>query len=88
MLWQPEWRVISEPDSKPEVAILYDASRSSTTADAILPPELDPKQEVITREEWMKQVLASELFSPLRDNPSNKVVLQPFSAPPEKKHHR
>lgn len=83
MLWQPEWRVIQEPDSKPEVVILYDASLSSTTADAMLPPELDAKQEVITREEWMEQVLASELFTPLRNNPSNKVVLQSFSAPPE-----
>lgn len=83
MLWQPEWRVITEPNSKPEVAILFDASRSSTTADAILPLELSSSQEVVTRSEWMEKILASELFAPLKKDERNRVFEQPFSAPPK-----
>jgi hypothetical protein len=83
MLWQPEWRTITEPDSKPEVAILIDASRSTTTADAILPPELNGNQKVVTRKEWMEEVLNSKLFTPLKENPKNHVFQQNFSAPPE-----
>ncbi len=83
MLWQPEWREITEPDTKPEVAILYDASRSSTTADAILPSEISPTQDVVTRAEWMEQVLSSELFTPLKSNENNRVFEQAFSSPPE-----
>ncbi|MBK1856176.1 hypothetical protein JO972_14490 [Verrucomicrobiaceae bacterium 5K15] len=83
MLWQPEWRVVSEPDSKPEVAILYDASRSATTADAILPLELSASQEVVPRSEWMEKVLGSDLFTPLKNDDRNRVFEQPFSAPPK-----
>jgi len=83
MLWQPEWRVITKPDTKPEIAILYDASRSTTTADAILPPSLSANEEVVTRKEWIKNVLASELFAPLKNDVQNRVFEQPFSAPPE-----
>lgn len=83
LLWQPEWREVTEPDSKPEVAILFDASRSSETDDAVLPAELDAKQEVVSRSEWMNKVLASELFTPLKNNESNRVFEQSFSAPPE-----
>ena len=49
MLWEPEWRVSVQPTSKPEIVILYDASRSTETTDAILPPSLDSNQEVVTR---------------------------------------
>ena len=82
MLWQPEWLVISEPNSKPEIAILYDASKSTTTADAILPASLSPSQEVVTRKEWIEKVLASELFTPLKNDNQNRVFEQSFSAPP------
>lgn len=83
LLWQPEWREVTEPDSKPEVAILYDASRSSETADAILPSKINGNQEVVSRNDWMKQVLESDLVSPLKNNTSNRVFEQAFSAPPE-----
>lgn len=83
MLWQPEWRVITEPNSKPEIAILYDASRSTTTADAILPSELSANQEVVTRAEWIEKILATDYFKTLRQNDDNRVFEQPFSAPPE-----
>ncbi len=83
MLWQPEWREITEPDSKPEVAILIDASLSSTTEDSILPEEISNQQKVITRAEWMKQVLGSKLFTPLKENKNNRIITQEFSTPPE-----
>ena len=83
MLWQPEWRVITDPDSKPEIAILYDDSRSTTTADAVLPSELSANQEVVTRKEWIEQVLASEHFEKLKKDPENRVFSQPFSSPPK-----
>ncbi len=83
MLWQPEWRVVTLPTTKPEVAILIDGSRSSTTADAILPVELSGSQEVVTRSDWMKQVVASDLFEPLRTDDRNRVFEQPFATPPE-----
>ncbi|MBT8035912.1 MAG: hypothetical protein KJO21_00065 [Verrucomicrobiae bacterium] len=83
MLWQPEWRVITEPDSKPEIAILYDASLSTTTADAILPSSLSANQEVVTRQEWMEKILASHYFEPLKKDETNRVFEQPFSAPPK-----
>ncbi len=83
LLWQPEWRTITEPDSKPEVAILIDASRSTTTADAILPAELSGNKNVVTRAEWIQQVLTSPLFAPLKENDANRIIEQPFSAPPK-----
>lgn len=83
MLWQPEWRVVNKPDAKPEVAILYDASSSTTTADAILPSMLSANQEVVTRKEWIEKILASDLFTPLKNDGKNRVFEQPFSAPPE-----
>lgn len=83
MLWQPEWRVITDPDTKPEIAILYDASRSTSTSDAILPSELSANEEVVSRKEWMKKILASDSFQSLKADDKNRVFEQPFSAPPE-----
>lgn len=83
MLWQPEWRIVTIPNTKPEIAILIDGSRSSTTADAILPVELSGSQEVVTRSEWMEKVLDSDLFTPLKDDSRNRVFEQPFATPPE-----
>lgn len=82
MLWQPEWRVISEPNSKPGIAILYDASNSTSTADAILPSSLSASEEVVTRKEWIEKILTSDLFAPLKNDDQNSVFEQPFSAPP------
>ena len=49
LLWQPEWRHILHPDTKPKIAILWDASKSMSTVDAQLPPSLPPAGEVISR---------------------------------------
>ena len=83
MLWQPEWLVITEPDTKPQIAILYDASSSGDTADAILPLSLSANQEVITRKSWMQQVMESDSFLELTNSEENIIVKQSFSAPPE-----
>ena len=83
MLWEPEWRVSLQPTSKPEIVILYDASRSTETTDAILPPSLDSSQEVVTRKNWIEQVLASDHFTTLKEDEDNRVFELPFSAPPE-----
>ncbi len=83
MLWQPEWRVITEPETKPAIAILVDASHSTTTADAILPPELSANQQVVTRSEWIQKILESDYLKPLQTDPHSRVFTQTFSAPPE-----
>ncbi len=83
MLWQPEWRVVTEPTTKPAIAILYDASRSTTTADAVLPSDLSANNEVVTRKAWIEKILASDYFTPLKKDSQNRVFEQPFSAPPK-----
>ena len=82
MLWEPEWRTITLPDSKPEIVILSDASKSSTTEDAILPVELSADQKVVSRSEWIQQVLQSDIIEPLRANKDNILYEQDFSTPP------
>ena len=37
LLWQPEWLTTVHPDTKPQIAILWDDSKSMTTIDATLP---------------------------------------------------
>lgn len=83
ILWQPEWRIINRSETKPEIVILYDASLSTTTADAILPTSLSPAQEVVSRKEWMELILAGEDFMKLSNDSRNRVIIEPFSAPPE-----
>ena len=83
MLWKPEWRIVTIPNTKPEIAILVDQSRSTTTADAILPIDLSGSQEVVTRAEWMEKVLESDLVTPLKNDTRNRVFEQTFSAPPQ-----
>ncbi|MDG1358490.1 MAG: hypothetical protein P8P36_09880 [Akkermansiaceae bacterium] len=83
MLWEPEWRTITEPTSKPEIIILYDASTSTETNDAILPASLSSPQGVVSRREWIEQVLSSESFISLKEDDKNRVIELPFSAPPQ-----
>ena len=83
MLWQPEWLVTSKPNSKPKIAIHYDASGSTETADAILPTTLSASQEVVTRKAWIEKVLENDAFKELYRNEENTVTKIPFSAPPE-----
>lgn len=83
MLWEPEWRTVINPTSKPEIVILHDASRSTNTVDAILPPSLSANQEIVSRAEWIEKALTSDPFSRLKKDEDNRVTELPFSAPPE-----
>ena len=80
LLWQPEWLTIVRPDTKPQIAILWDDSKSMTTLDAALPPILSEKSEVISRADWVKKALASDLWKPLAAGGANEVVITPFSS--------
>jgi hypothetical protein len=81
LLWQPEWRTIVNPDTKPRIAILWDDSKSMTTIDAQLPPALSEKTEIVSRAEWVKKALTSDLWKPLEADGANEVTSQPFATP-------
>ena len=84
LLWQPEWRTVINPTTKPKIAIIWDDSGSMKTLDATLPPELsEKKDEVVSRAEWVEKALASDLWTPLRDGGANDLVTRPFATPPE-----
>ncbi len=81
MLWQPEWLTTIHPDSKPQIAILWDDSKSMTTVDATLPPVLSEKSEVVSRADWVKKALASDLWKPLEAKGANEITASSFSSP-------
>lgn len=83
LLWQPEWRTITYPDSQPKIAILWDDSGSMSTIDAELPPELlgdGPK--VVSRKNWVKRALSSDLWEPLRSDGVNELTERAIASPP------
>jgi hypothetical protein len=82
LLWQPEWLTTLHPDTKPQIAILWDDSKSMTTVDATLPPVLSEKSEVVSRADWVKKALASDLWKPLEANGANDLTALPFATPP------
>ncbi|GAA5124217.1 hypothetical protein JIN84_12385 [Luteolibacter yonseiensis] len=82
LLWQPEWRTVLNPDTKPQIAILWDDSKSMTTVDAALPPVLSEAAGVVSRAEWVKKALDSELWKPLQANGANEITTSSFSSPP------
>ncbi len=81
LLWQPEWRTVLHPDTKPRIAILWDDSKSMSTADAQLPLALSDTPAVVTRSEWVKKALASDLWKPLQANGANDLSTLPFATP-------
>lgn len=83
LLWQPEWRTILHPETKPRIAILWDDSKSMTTADAPLPLELSDTPAIVTRAEWVKKALAANLWKPLLADGENELLVQPFATPPK-----
>lgn len=86
LLWQPEWRTIVNPDSKPKIAILWDDSRSMTTLDAPLPSVLAEEGQagpILSRADWVKKAVESTLWEPLRVGGKNEVSIRPFASPPE-----
>ena len=82
MLWEPEWHTTSKPTSKPEIIILYDASASTETNDAILPSSVS-NQTIVSRKDWIEQILSSPSFVSLKEDENNRVYQFPFSTPPE-----
>jgi len=79
LLWQPEWLTTVRPETKPKIAILWDDSNSMTTIDAALPALLSEKSEIVSRSEWVKKSLDSDLWRPLEANGANEVVAIPFA---------
>lgn len=83
LLWQPEWRTVVEPTTKPRIALLWDASKSMQTTDAELPEILSSQREVVTRADFVQRVLASPWWQQVTANGQNEVVVRSFSANPE-----
>ncbi len=86
LLWQPEWRTVIHPTTKPRIAILWDDSGSMKTLDAGLPKTLSSKGssgEIVARSEWVEKALASDLWNPLRSGGANDLITKPFSTPSE-----
>lgn len=81
LLWQPEWLTTTYPTTKPQIAILWDDSKSMTTVDATLPPILSEKSDVVARADWVKAALASDLWKPLEADGANIVTALPFATP-------
>ncbi|MEX1113789.1 MAG: hypothetical protein WEB53_00970 [Akkermansiaceae bacterium] len=81
LLWQPEWKTIVHPNTNPKIAILWDDSKSMTTIDATLPPVLSDRSEIVSRADWVKKALASDLWKPLEADGDNEVTAIPFGAP-------
>ena len=83
MLWKPEWRTVTYPEDKPEIAILWDGSESMTTEDAVLPKWMDSDSPVSTRADYIKQALDADFWEKLEDGGKVRVFTQDFSALPE-----
>lgn len=84
LLWQPEWKTVIHPTTKPKIAILWDASDSMQTLDARVPAALsegDGSEQIVPREEWVEEALGSDLWIPLRSRDANDLTSQSFSAP-------
>ena len=79
MLWQPEWQKTLHPDTKPQIVILHDASKSMETIDASIPATPNSEAKVVSRAELSSTTLASELWNPLAANGKNDVLRIPFA---------
>ncbi|QTN32841.1 hypothetical protein HZ994_11040 [Akkermansiaceae bacterium] len=86
LLWQPEWRTVINPTTKPKIAILWDDSGSMNTLDAELPEALsgDAKSgAIVARGDWVKKALDSDLWTPLRSGGANDLISKPYATPSE-----
>ncbi len=82
LLLGPEWRTIQSSDAQPEIAILWDESRSMTTEDALLPEYLTEKPTVVTRADLVQQLLETEFWTDLADEGANRITQQSFGQAP------
>lgn len=84
LLWQPEWRTVITPTTKPAIAVLWDDSGSMGTTDATLSEGLaDGEEKVVSRSEWVKRALGSEMWMSLQGGGRNKVISRSFGTPVE-----
>ncbi len=74
-LWKPEWVTVEQPASQPEIAILFDRSRSMETEDVVG----EGGVSVVSRAEWLTQQEATGFWSGLEDRYT--VERRDFSAP-------
>lgn len=81
LLWQAEWLTTIHPDSKPEIAILWDNSKSMTTIDAELSNGVSAKPGVVSRAEWVEKLLTSDIWAALEAGGANEVLSQAFATP-------
>ena len=82
LLWKPEWLTILHPETKPRIAILWDASRSMQTLDAEMPDILSPQRGVVSRADWTRAALDSPLWDSLEEGGKNELVDRSFGEPP------
>ncbi|WP_035616231.1 hypothetical protein [Haloferula sp. BvORR071] len=83
LLWKPEWLTVLHPQTKPRIAILWDASKSMETLDAEVPQLFSSNRPVVSRAEWTRMALDNPLWEPLADGQKNELVDRSFAAPPE-----
>lgn len=84
LLWQPEWKTVIHPTTKPKIVVLWDDSRSMETLDAALPEVLlgeKEKEEIVSRKDWVEKALVSDLWTPLKSDGANDLVSLPFATP-------
>jgi hypothetical protein len=74
-LLRPEFVRQMQRTETPEIAVLWDASDSMQTRDLIV------STQVVSRAEWLDARRNEEFWKPLES--SAKVIVEPFSAPPE-----
>jgi hypothetical protein len=79
MLWQPEWQKTLHPNTKPQIVILHDASKSMETIDAAIPATPTSEAKVVSRAEMSSTTLSSELWNPLAANGKNDLLRIPFA---------
>ena len=79
MLWQPEWQKTLHPNTKPQIVILHDASKSMETIDASIPATPNSETKVVSRAELSSTTLSSELWKPLAAGGKNDFLRIPFA---------
>ena len=75
-LLQPEWKETFQPESKPVIAVLHDASGSMETRDVV--NAADPAAEAKARTDATAPLIAPGLWDPLRAR--MEVVIEPFNS--------
>ena len=84
LLWQPEWKTVIHPTTKPKIVVLWDDSRSMETLDAELPEVLlgeGDEEEIVSRKDWVEKALGSDLWNPLKSDGANDLVSSAFAKP-------